>query len=849
LGNHTIITDPLGRKTTNVINDYYLPTETIYHNGEKTSIEYLYTNNLQEAKDYPTKIVELGGKIRNYGYDSSGNLISSTDLAGQAYTYSYDNNGIAALTSPTGAKISYEYDSEGNLLELSYGNQLSKQYSYEPDGKLQTITNASGSTITNTYNAQGQISSQTATNIDGSTNTLSMTYNADGNLSTLTNSTGTTRYQYDSDGNISQLSAANGSMISYFRDSQGRIITQTEQVNANAIGLTTKYSYDLLGNLLTVTDSQNRLTTMTYDGVNRLSTKTLPNGVKATYSYDDLDRITSIVYTQADGNVLASETYTRYVGGEPSQVLREDGSYTLYEYDGALRLSEERSYNSAGLAIRSISYTYDLDGKRTRKVDNLATQNYTYNANTQLATAGENQYTYDLDGRLNQFTKDGQTVNLAHNNYERLTQVEFNGTTTNYFYNAQGNRIGEVSGNGLKNYLVATNESNGLASIDLVADGNGNVLSDYIYGGNRLLARLDALGNPIYYLTDSMGSVIGLVDGDGNLVSRIIYDGFGHVLSGDDGSSLGGDFRFHGQWLESESGLYYMRARDYDPTTALFLSRDVAGVIDTEPESFHPYQFAYNNPLIYSDPTGNITISELKISQIIDDIFNTLKSQAINRTQSYLIDKARGLVGQALSSWMQQIIPTEAIYITKIAQLIGEAKDAGNPLEKLAMDNICPILESMGLKEWVWREPAILAVNGKPVSNGYLCGEPPISTSKFPKGLQPGSAAKPDFVISKYSPEETRNTKLSPLKAWLTGDFKISVSKAADYIQANTTQWKSMSAFASSRQFLPLTMFVTFFNAQSESEIKLLQKKAFDTKKVTLFILPLTNIKGKKIRL
>jgi YD repeat-containing protein len=65
---------------------------------------------------------------------------------------------------------------------------------------------------------------------------------------------------------------------------------------------------------------------MTYDLVNRLETKTLPNGVKTTYGYDDLDRITSIVYAKANGTVLASETYTRNLGGEPSKVLREDGS-------------------------------------------------------------------------------------------------------------------------------------------------------------------------------------------------------------------------------------------------------------------------------------------------------------------------------------------------------------------------------------------------------------------------------------------------------------------------------------------------------------------------------------------
>jgi YD repeat-containing protein len=156
-----------------------------------------------------------------------------------------------------------------------------------------------------------------------------------------------------------------------------------------------------------VTDSRNRVMTMTYDVVNRMATKTLPNGVKTVYSYDDLDRIINLTYTKANGTVLVSETYTRNAAGEPSKVLREDGSYTLYEYDAALRLSKEAVYNPAGGLVESIEYSYDLDGKRTKKVDAAGTHNYNYNANGQLATVGQDGYVYDADGRLQQFNRDG----------------------------------------------------------------------------------------------------------------------------------------------------------------------------------------------------------------------------------------------------------------------------------------------------------------------------------------------------------------------------------------------------------------------------------------------------------
>jgi RHS repeat-associated protein len=587
-GSSTTIIDPLGRKTTSTNNDYYLPSSTTYNNGAKTSVEYLYTNNLQEAKDYPTRVVDVGDRVRTYGYDASGNLTTTSDLAGNVYTFTNGNNGVSSIASPTGAKINYEYDSNGNLTKLSYGTQVAKEYTYDADGNVKTITSASGEKITNAYDSKGNVTGQTVTN-NTETSTTNTVYDTNGRVSTLTNATGTTAYLYDANGYVSQITSANGSIISYEHDVQGRITQQTEKANATAVGLTTKYSYDILGNLLTVTDSRNRVTTMTYDVVNRLATKTLPNGVKTVYGYDDLDRIINLTYSKADGTVLVSETYTRNAGGEPSKVLREDGSYTLYEYDSALRLSKEVVYNPAGGLVESIDYTYDLDGKRTKKVDAAGTHNYNYNANGQLATVDQDGYVYDADGRLQQFNRDGKTVVLIHDAVDHLTQVSVNGVNTQYLYDAQGNRIGEVSGGNTKNYLVAPNLGNGLESTDLVTDGNGNVVSDYVYGGSGIIARLDANGDPIYYLTDSMGSVIGLVDAQGNRVSRIIYDGFGEVKSGDDGTSLGGDLRFQGQWLETESGFYYMRARDYDAKTGLFLSRDAVDVQEQSVEAFNPY--------------------------------------------------------------------------------------------------------------------------------------------------------------------------------------------------------------------------------------------------------------------
>jgi RHS repeat-associated protein len=813
-GSSTTIIDPLGRKTTSTNNDYYLPSSTTFNNGAKTSVEYLYTNNLQEAKDYPTRVVDVGGRVRTYGYDADGNLTTTTDLAGKAYTYKYGNNGVSDITSPTGAKISYEYDDQGNLTKLSYGTQVAKQYTYDADGKVATVTSASGEKITNAYDSKGNITGQTVTNSAG-TSTSTTAYDADGRVSTLTNSTGTTGYLYDANGYVSQITSANGSIISYEHDVQGRITQQTEKANASSIGLVTRYSYDILGNLLTVTDSKNRVTTMTYDVVNRMATKTLPNGVKTVYSYDDLDRIINLTYTKANGTVLVSETYTRNAGGEPSKVLREDGSYTLYEYDAAVRLSKEAVYNPAGGLVESIEYSYDLDGKRTKKIDAAGTHNYNYNANGQLATVGQDGYVYDADGRLQQFNRDGKTVVLSHDSIDHLTQVSVNGVNTQYLYDAQGNRIREVSGGNTKNYLVAPNLGNGLESTDLVTDGNGNVVSDYVYGGSSIIARLDANGEPIYYLTDSMGSVIGLVDGNENRVSRIIYDGFGEVKSGDDGTSLGGDFRFQGQWLETESGLYYMRARDYDAKTGLFLSRDAVDVQEQGVEAFNPYQFAYNNPLIYSDPTGLISISELNAAQVISDILDSLKIQA----PRWAIDEAKGIVTDVLLGTLRQLIPLSGA----LDSIVGDPKTQyhqGAPAnwEDILIENsICALLPAE-YKSYVWKDPSVNQ-SGKVTDDGYPCGQYSI----FDNG-----DSKPDFIIKNGRPSD-KNTK-----GFLIGDVKLNVKSISSEQGIKGNQFRAIIAYAKQHQYANVATYIGIFGDQKNEEK--LKKRARD-KGVELFII------------
>jgi RHS repeat-associated protein len=441
-----------------------------------------------------------------------------------------------------------------------------------------------------------------------------------------------------------------------------------------------------------------------------------------------------------------------------------------------------------------------------------------------------NGYSYDADGRLNTVTKNGQSVTLSHDAYDHLTQVTSNGMTTQYRYDANGNRIGEVSTNGSKNYLVAPNLGNGLASTDLVTDGSGNVVSDYVYGGSSIIVRLDANGEPLYYLTDSMGSVIGLVDGAGNIQSRIVYDGFGNVESGDDGSSLGGDFRFQGQWLESESGLYYMRVRDYDSQTGLFLSRDAVDVQEQGVEAFNPYQFANGNPLVFSDPTGMFSITEINAAQSIQDTLASIRTYAINDARQQLTGKIYEAVGNAALNALKSVIPYGNIF----PMVFADATSAGKWVENLIRDRICGLMPIDS--DQLFLAPTI-SVGGQPINNGYTCAN--RENDKFDTlvpGFGKNQTARPDFILTppgnfprnslgNGSTLTNKSTAAYQNPSWLVGDIKLSMKTLYNsYVYIPTTkkepnqqaQWSAIMNYAAKNAYLTAG-FITVFGEGASS--------------------------------
>jgi RHS repeat-associated protein len=555
-GNLKKVIDAEGRETTFT----YEPTGQVKTiTNAAGAVTYTYRHGEQVS------VENSSGHAMSQFTDAAGRVSVITDQAGARFTVGYDRmNHPVSTTDPLGQTASYTYDANGNRTSYTDVRKNTTTWVYDNADTLDYVVDP--------------LDNRTDVDFDGTTRRL--TYKSpEGDTSVAT---------YDEDWRIKTLTQSSGSgvesLISYTYNPKDLL----EKVTDSISGLTKSYTYDDYDRMKTVTGPTGTVE-YGYDKGDRLSTVTAA-GVTTTYGYDDSDVVTSITTGNETVSFGLDEAGRERTATMPGGIVRTTG----YDGSGAVK---SLTYTKDSTLIGDLNYTYDTRGLQTRMTGSLAgvalpaatTADATFGKDNRILTFGGREFQYDKDGEL---TSDGLR-NYTWNARGELTSLTQASKTSTFGYNPGGERF-KKSVDGMERRSL-TSFSNPLVEQDASGQATARVTAS---GVDEYLTRTEG-GKTQVYLTDALGSVIGLANADGTVATRYTYDPYGQ--SARSGEATTNPYTFTGR-EDDGTGLMYYRARYYDPETGRFISQDPIGYSGGP----NLYQYALSSPTAFTDPSGNI---------------------------------------------------------------------------------------------------------------------------------------------------------------------------------------------------------------------------------------------------
>lgn len=557
-GQQTAVTDPLGAVSTTTYDAVGRPITVTDADGRAVTSGY-------DAVGRLTSVIRGDGSVLAWSYDAAGQQTTYTDAAGATTGYTYDAAGRTATRTDTAGRVTkFAYDAAGNLI---------------------STTAADGTVTARSYDALSRV-----TGIDYAAGTPDVTYAYDavGRRTNMVDGTGTTTYAYDAAGRPTQIAGPSGT-VGYEWNDLGQLV-ELAYPDSSVVART----YDDAGELQTLTDwdGQDYALDWTEDG--QLTAITYPSGVQTTTQYDEAGRAETITAADAVGAELLGLAYEYSDAGlQTSAATTRSGTTDLtagYTWDGQARLD-----TIVG------TLTGDVDFSPADHVTTLPDGTaLAYDTTGQLltATTGPGATTFDYDGRGNRVNEEGTSGirTLVYDDANRLVSVNDDGDDTwTYSYD----------GDGLRSSAART-EASGVSVSDFAWDLTAEVpllLSDgehsYLYGlGTAPLAQRDSAGQQEYLHGDALGSIRTVTDSAGSVIAESNYQPYGLATATAEPVAAVTRFGFAGEYTDP-TGLLYLRARYYDPTTAQFVTIDP--LVD---RTLTAYGYTGGNPLQYVDPLG-----------------------------------------------------------------------------------------------------------------------------------------------------------------------------------------------------------------------------------------------------
>lgn len=314
---------------------------------------------------------------------------------------------------------------------------------------------------------------------------------------------------------------------------------------------------------------------------------TRPNGINTNYSYDNLSRLLSVLH-QSGASTIDGASYTLDSAGNRTAKTDDYASVTSnYTYDALYELTQVTKPSTT-----TESYSYDPVGNRTAS---LGVPSYTTNSSNEMTANSNANYSFDANGNTTSKTDSTGTTDYAWDYENRLTSVTLPGSagTVSFTYDPFGRRIYKQSPTATSVFVY---DGDNLIE---TTNGSGSEVASYTQTTNidQPLAMLRGATTD-YYEADGLGSVTSLSNTSGTLAQTYTYDSFGNATNSS--GSLTNFFRYTGREFDTETGLYYYRARYDDPLSGRFVNEDPVG----DAGGLNHYAYAVNNPIVIGDLFG-----------------------------------------------------------------------------------------------------------------------------------------------------------------------------------------------------------------------------------------------------
>jgi len=573
--------------------------------------------------DRITKIEHASGRTDTWSY--SANSVTST-IDGMKSTQRFNAAGQLVEVTDGGGTITYRYRPDGQIREISV-NGVITSFTYDHYGRQTSINDPSAGIQTYEFDSAGNLRSQT----DARGQSIRMYYDEFHRLIRKEMPEFTTEYFYNEHGAISSIVSTNNTSRHFVYDSFGRLIREREYASDEK-WLTTKYNYSgaFLSGISFVSSTDGNIVTENYffqngflteiklnneTSIFRLTSEnhmgqptSLTTGVLSrTYEYDEFGFPVARKST-AGGNVVFHQTY-RFDRATGNLMFRGDErnqGFEFFTYDAMNRLTRNEIYNAVGTRVGFRTVKFSPSGNIDEKSD-VGLFNYT-NPDRPF------QLTEVIsENRRRQF---GNYQSVSYTSFQRPSAIIQDGYITLFTYNASGNRVRMETVNTSSFEWERRFYIGNRYEVDMMTNESILWLGGDAYSAPAALKRQFGGTWKIYYICrDYLGSIHVVTDEYGEIVQEVSFDPWGRLRNaqthqlyaiGSEPRLFLGNRGFTGHEHLQRFGLINMNARLYDPLVGRFLSPDPFVQAPGFTQSFNRYSYAWNNPLKFIDPSGEV---------------------------------------------------------------------------------------------------------------------------------------------------------------------------------------------------------------------------------------------------